>query len=148
VKLEELPTPPKVSALRALPGGRRLGIFGGANGLYFYEELRRGAVGIMTGAAVPDVLVRIYRRFRSGDAAGAAGLFDRHASYLRYEGQPGIGLALRKEVLRLRGAIRESAVRQPGPGLDAVTRAELADMLDRAGIPLAGAPARPHRARG
>ena len=42
-----------------------------------------------------------------------------------------IGLALRKEVLRLRGAIRSSYVRPPGPSLDDVTRAELRAILAR-----------------
>ncbi len=40
-------------------------------------------------------------------------------------------LALRKEVLRLRGAIRSSHVRPPGPSLDDVTRAELRAILER-----------------
>lgn len=134
VKLEEPPTPTKITALRALPGGERLRIFGGMNAMYFFEELSRGAVGIMTGAAVPDVLVEIYQRFRAGDPAGAAALFDRHASYIRYEGQQGIGLGLRKEVLRLRGAIRDGFVRPPGATLDAVTRAELHATLRRTGL--------------
>jgi 4-hydroxy-tetrahydrodipicolinate synthase len=50
---------------------------------------------------------------------------------IRYEGQQGIGLALRKEVLRLRGAIRSSHVRPPGPSLDDVTRAERRAILER-----------------
>jgi 4-hydroxy-tetrahydrodipicolinate synthase len=120
--------------MRRLPGGEGVGIFGGQNALYFYEELARGSIGIMTGAAVPDILVRIYDAFTAGDRAGAAALYDRYASYIRYEGQPGIGLALRKELLRLRGAIRSSAVRQPGPTLDDLTRRELADILARLGI--------------
>jgi 4-hydroxy-tetrahydrodipicolinate synthase len=134
VKLEEAPTPTKITAMRRLPGGEGVGIFGGQNALYFYEELARGSIGIMTGAAVPDILVRIYDAFTAGDRAGAAALYDRYASYIRYEGQPGIGLALRKELLRLRGAIRSSAVRQPGPTLDDLTRRELADILARLGI--------------
>jgi 4-hydroxy-tetrahydrodipicolinate synthase len=131
VKLEEAPTPTKITALRRLPGGERFRIFGGMNGMFFFEELSRGAVGIMTGVAVPDVLVRIYDLFRAGDVAGAAAMYDRYASYIRYEGQQGIGLALRKEVLRLRGAIRSSYVRPPGPSLDDVTRAELRAILER-----------------
>ena len=134
VKLEEAPTPTKITAMRRLPGGEGVGIFGGQNALYFYEELARGSIGIMTGAAVPDILVRIYDAFTAGDRTGAAALYDRYASYIRYEGQPGIGLALRKELLRLRGAIRSSAVRQPGPTLDDLTRRELADILARLGI--------------
>jgi 4-hydroxy-tetrahydrodipicolinate synthase len=134
VKLEEPPTPTKITALRRLPGGEAIRIFGGMNAMYFYEELSRGAVGIMTGAAVPDVLVQIYTAFARGDRSGAAAIFDRYASYIRYEGQQGVGLALRKEVLRLRGAIRTSAVRQPGPALDGVTRQELHDILARVNI--------------
>lgn len=134
VKLEEAPTPTKITAMRRLPGGDRARIFGGQNAMYFYEELSRGAVGIMTGAAIPDVLVRIFTAFRQGNRAGAAAIFDRYASYIRYEGQQGVGLALRKELLRLRGAIATSTVRQPGPVLDDVTRQELADILARAGI--------------
>ena len=134
VKLEEAPTPTKITAMRRLPGGDRARIFGGQNGMYFPEELSRGAVGIMTGVALPDLLVRIFTMFERGDRAGAAALFDRYASYIRYEGQQGIGLALRKEVLRLRGAIATSTVRQPGPVLDDVTRQELADILARLGV--------------
>ncbi len=134
VKLEEPPTPTKITALRRLPGGDRFRIFGGMNGMFFFEELSRGAVGIMTGVAVPDVLVRIYDLFRAGDVAGAAAMYDRYASYIRHEGQQGIGLALRKEVLRLRGAIRSSYVRPPGPTLDDVTRAELRAILERSKV--------------
>ena len=134
IKLEEAPTPTKITAMRRLPGSDGVRIFGGQNAMYFYEELSRGAVGIMTGVAVPDILVRIYAAFTAGDRAGAAAIYDRYASYIRYEGQQGIGLALRKELLRLRGAIASSAVRQPGPSLDDVTRKELADILARLGI--------------
>jgi 4-hydroxy-tetrahydrodipicolinate synthase len=134
VKLEEPPTPTKITALRRLPGSDRLRIFGGMNGMYFFEELSRGAIGIMTGVAVPDILVAIYDLFAAGNAAGAAEMYDRYASYIRYEGQAGVGIALRKEVLRLRGAIRSSYVRPPGPALDDVTRAELRAILERAGI--------------
>ena len=74
----------EITALRRLPGGDRFRIFGGMNGMFFFEELSRGAVGIMTGVAVPDVLVRIYDLFRAGDVAGAAATYDRYASYIRY----------------------------------------------------------------
>ena len=134
VKLEEPPTPAKITALRGVPGGDRARVFGGANGMYFVEELGRGAVGIMTGMAFPDILVEIHAAFARGDRAAAHAVFDRYASYIRYEGQPGIGLALRKEVLRRRGATATGLTRAPGPGLDGVTLAELDDILDRLGL--------------
>src|SRR5262249_5586170 len=118
VKLEEPPTPTKLTALRRLPGGERLRVFGGMNAFYFIEELARGAVGVMTAFAFPDILVEIHDLFRRGDAPAAAAVFDRYASLIRYDGQQGIGLALRKEVLRRPGAIPCAAVRPPAPGLD------------------------------
>jgi 4-hydroxy-tetrahydrodipicolinate synthase len=85
VKLEEPPTPTKITALGRLPGSDRLRIFGGMNGMYFFEELSRGAIGVMTGVAVPDILVKIYDLFVAGNVAGAAEMYDRYASYIRYE---------------------------------------------------------------
>jgi len=35
----------------------------------------------------------------AGNMAGAAEMYDRYASYIRYEGQVGVGIALRKEPL-------------------------------------------------
>jgi hypothetical protein len=43
-----------------------------------------------TGVAVPDILVKIYDLFAAGNAAGASEMYDRYASYIRYEGQVGV----------------------------------------------------------
>jgi 4-hydroxy-tetrahydrodipicolinate synthase len=66
--------------------------------------------------------------------AGAAAAYDRAASFIRYDGQQGIGLAIRKEVLRRRGAIATATVRPPGATLDDVTAAELTAILERLGL--------------
>ena len=55
VKLEEPPTLPKITRLRALFGDR-VAIFGGLGGVYFFEELSRGADGAMTGFPFPEAL--------------------------------------------------------------------------------------------
>jgi dihydrodipicolinate synthase/N-acetylneuraminate lyase len=111
-------------------------------GVYFHEELLRGADGTMTGFAFPEILVGIYERFRAGRRAEAAALFDRYASLIRYEGQPGVGLAIRKEILRRRGAIRCAGVRSPGSVLDEDTARELDGVLERMGIEAGPAPVR------
>ncbi len=129
VKLEEAPTLPKITAIReALED--RVGIFGGLGGLYYLEELQRGAAGIMTGFAYYEVLQEIYRRFAARDRAGAAKIFYRWLPLIRYEAQPGIGLALRKETLRRRGIIKHATVRQPGPILDRTTLQELEQIIE------------------
>lgn len=83
----------------------------------------------MTGFSYPEVLVAIYKAYRGGDEAKAAELFYRACPILRYEFQPGVGLAIRKEVYRQRGAIRSAFVRHPGAQIDAQLRVELASAL-------------------
>ena len=81
----------------------------------------------MTGFAFPELLVEIVRLFRDGRRDDAADLFYRNVALMRFEFQEGIGMAIRKEVLRRRGAIAHAAVRQPAAALDASTR----EALDR-----------------
>lgn len=128
IKLEELPSPVKASQVLAA-AKQPVAMYGGMGGVYFYEELLRGAVGTMTGFAFPEVLVGVYAAFTAGDRAGARTLFYQYLPLIRYEGQPVIGLALRKEIFRRRGIIVSALIRHPGPTLDPGSRAELDEML-------------------
>ena len=53
LKLEEAPTLPKITRLRSLLEPAPA-IFGGLGGVYFFEELSRGAAGAMTGFPYPE----------------------------------------------------------------------------------------------
>lgn len=128
IKLEEPPTGPKISQLRRLCPD--LSILGGLGGMYFLEELQRGADGIMTGFSYPELLVAIYRCFLQGDMQEAQRIFYSACPLLRFEFQPGIGLAVRKEVYRQRGAIQTAYVRHPGAQIDAELRRELSQLLE------------------
>lgn len=83
----------------------------------------------MTGFSYPEVLVAVYRAFVGGDVAAARRTFYAACPLIRYEFQPGIGLALRKEVYRSRGAIRSAHVRHPGAQIDPVAQRELANVI-------------------
>jgi 4-hydroxy-tetrahydrodipicolinate synthase len=133
IKLEDPPTPVKLTHIRKLLGGRAQ-IFGGLGGAFFLEELRRGADGTMTGFAFSEILVAIYRQSAAGRATQARAIFERYLPLIRYEAQPGIGLALRKELLRRRGAIRTSVLRPPAQPLDPETLAELDATLAAVGL--------------
>lgn len=133
IKLEEPPTPPKLSRIRSLTQ-LDLDIFGGLGGVYFLEELNRGACGTMTGFAFPEILVAIYRHFTAGRSERAREIFYRYLPYIRFEGQAAIGLAIRKEVLRLRGAIACGGIRHPGMTLDPGTRDELRALMEHLGL--------------
>ena len=132
IKLEEAPTLPKITRLRALLG-ESAAIFGGLGGVYFFEELSRGAVGAMTGFPYPEALRAIREHFAAGRRAEARALFYRWLPLIRYESQPGAtpgtSMALRKEILRRRGWIRSAYVRPPATILDGETLEELDEVL-------------------
>jgi len=132
VKLEEPPTLPKITRLRALFGSR-VALFGGLGGVYFFEELSRGADGDMTGFPYPEALRAIREHFVAGRRDEARALFYRWLPLIRYESQPGAtpgtAVGIRKEILRRRGWITSALVRPPAPALDAGTHDELGELL-------------------
>lgn len=131
-KHEDCPGLGKLSSLRANDAGRRrVSILVGNSGLFLPQELARGADGAMTGFAYPEMLVDVCRAYAAGEAARGEDIFDLYLPLVRYESQPGLGLAIRKEVLRRRGAIRSALVRAPGPKLSAADHAELTGLMDR-----------------
>ncbi len=132
IKLEEAPVPHKLS--RILEKNPEAKIFGGLGGLYFLQELERGAVGTMTGFAYTEILVSIYQDFSEGRVDQARETFYKYLPLISYEGQAAVGLAIRKEVLRRRGAIRCSAIRAPGIRVDARGQEEITRVLARVGL--------------
>jgi 4-hydroxy-tetrahydrodipicolinate synthase len=135
IKLEDEPSPPKVGRLLALRPELR--VMGGLGAIMLLEELRRGAVGTMTGFGFPELLVEIVGAFRAGDEARAREVFHRILPLIRFENQPGINLAIRKHVYRRRGAIGTDRLRAPGPALDAGTIRDLDLVLESVGLSLA-----------
>ncbi len=129
IKLEDPPTPFKTSRILEAAKDIQVRIFGGLGGVFLLEELMAGATGAMTGFAYPEILVEIVKAYRAGDVDGAADVFYRNVALMRFEFQEGIGMAIRKEVLRRRGALDSSAIRAPGAKLDAATTAALDRIL-------------------
>jgi 4-hydroxy-tetrahydrodipicolinate synthase len=127
IKLEDAPTPFKTA--RILEQTRDVRIFGGLGGVFLLEELMAGATGAMTGFAYPEMLIEVVSAWRTGDRARAADAFYRYVPLMRFEFQEGIGMAIRKEVLRRRGALADAGVRPPAATLDAPTRAALDAVL-------------------
>jgi len=133
LKHEDWPGLAKITALRRAEaaGGRRISILCGNGGLFLPEELGRGADGAMTGFAFPEMLAQVVSLAQAGDAERAQDLFDAHLPLVRYEQQPGAGLAVRKYVLARRGAIASEAQRAPGAALPPEARAEVDRMIAR-----------------
>lgn len=134
LKHEDWPGLEKISRLRGFQAEgsmRPISILCGNGGLFLDFETERGADGAMTGYAFPDMLVDVVRLAAAGERDAAHDLFDAHLPLLRYEQQPGVGLAVRKYVMARRGMIASDAQRTPSAGLSAAAKAEVEYLLSR-----------------
>ncbi len=134
LKAEDWPGLDKLTAIRRMEAeGKmpRVSILGGVGGQFLPEELARGADGIMTGYAFPEMLVKVCALMWAGQRDAAQDLFDIHLPLIRTEVQPGLGLAIRKYVLKRRGIIAHDTLRAPGPKLTAETAGEVDYLLGR-----------------
>ena len=133
LKHEDWPGLDKLSAVRAAEdaGARRISILTANGGIFLPFELIRGADGTMTGFAYPEMLVGVYERFLAGEREAMLDLFDLYLPLVRFEQQPGLGLAARKYVLWRRGALASPAFRAPGPALTQDTQAEIEWLMQR-----------------
>ena len=103
----------------------------GNGGLFLPQEMQRGADGAMTGFAYPEMLVEVIKLHQQGKSDEAEDLFDIYLPYVRYEQQPGLGLAIRKETLLRRGAINSSKSPDPGQSLSLQDTKELSRLITR-----------------
>jgi 4-hydroxy-tetrahydrodipicolinate synthase len=136
LKHEDWPGLEKISALRGFQKDqsmREISILTGNGGLFLDFEMERGADGAMTGYAFPEMLADVVRWSKQGCRDQAHDLFDAHLPLLRYEQQQGIGLAVRKYVMRRRGILGSDAQRKPGAGLTPAAKAEIEYLLGRLG---------------
>ncbi|TNJ68015.1 dihydrodipicolinate synthase family protein [Paenibacillus hemerocallicola] len=129
VKVEAPPTTVKITEVIEQSEGR-LTVFGGLNGMYYYEELCRGAVGTMPACEFPDVCVRIYQLWKSGERDSAKALFYQYLPFIRIGTIAGFAMSVHKEVLKAGGVIRSSRVRNPNAPIDDALRREVFETLE------------------
>jgi 4-hydroxy-tetrahydrodipicolinate synthase len=115
VKMEAVPTAARMAEILSL--NSELVVVGGLGGLYLIDELSSGSAGTMTGFALPEALVEIVRDFAS-EPLSAATKWERLLPLMHLEAASPLGLAVRKEVWRLRGVISTNRCRRAGAELD------------------------------
>jgi 4-hydroxy-tetrahydrodipicolinate synthase len=128
IKAEATPTPPKIRALIEGMQDRRIPILTGLGALYGLFDLEAGSNGFNTGFAFPEVLMAMRKAARDGDWPRAREIYARFLPLIVFEQQPGV--AIRKEILRLRGAIAGSRVRHPGTAIAPTVADQLKRLLD------------------
>jgi 4-hydroxy-tetrahydrodipicolinate synthase len=134
LKAEDWPGLEKISALRGFQKDgslRALSIMVANGGLFLDFEMARGADGSNTGYAFPEMLIAVVRAMKAGERDRAHDVFDAHLPLLRYEQQPGVGLAVRKYVMMRRGLLASDAQRKPGARLSSAATAEVDFLLGR-----------------
>lgn len=134
LKHEEFPGLRKITQLRhqaKTEDLRRVSILVGNNGLYIPQEMLRGADGVMTGFSYPEMLAEVVRLFQADRPDEAEDVFDCYLPLIKHEFQVGIALAIRKEILRRRGAIKSAMTRSPGPILNTDDLLELERLINR-----------------
>ena len=134
LKHEDWPGLEKISTLRGWERDgalRHIAILCGNGGLFLDYEMERGADGANTGYCFPDMLCDVVRLTAAGQREEAHDLFDAHLPLLRYEQQPGVGLAVRKYVLMKRGILTSAAQRKPAAPMSKTAQAEVDHLLAR-----------------
>ena len=117
--------PPTVLAIAELRASVDVPVFGGLGGQNLLDELHAGAAGAMTGFSYPEGLISCIDAWQKGGFEAARDALAPYLPLINFEQQPRIALALRKELLRQRGFIKESAARPPAASFPEALHAAL-----------------------
>ncbi len=128
IKEEAVPTAQKIRTLAAGMKERKVPVLTGLGALYGLFDLQAGSSGFNTGFAFPEALSAMVRAARAADWKRVREIYTRFLPLIVFEQQPGV--AVRKEILKLRGAIGSGKVRHPGAALPTATADQLHDLLD------------------
>jgi 4-hydroxy-tetrahydrodipicolinate synthase len=144
VKEESAYPAQSVGEIIRLAGDKLHGVMGGRGGKTLMEEVRHGVSGTMPACEIADVHVALWDAIEAQDERLSRKIFQRLLPLIDLEGS--YGMAMMKEVLKMRGVISSVNFRQPGfRRLDQHALAEAALIMDDLADWML--PAYPHRTR-
>jgi 4-hydroxy-tetrahydrodipicolinate synthase len=111
IKEETNPILQHINEIIALDTGNCAGVFGGANGSYLIDELKRGACGNMPAGGMVDVQVKIYNLYRAGNIDEAERISHKLLPLLNYATV--YGVSFHKYVMWRRGVLNSPFARDP-----------------------------------
>jgi len=130
VKAEMPGAADKLRAVIDLAGPDLPGPCDGEESVTLLPDLDAGAVGTMPSCAIPDVLARVVRSYRSGDRDAAVAEWERYLPMIHYENRQ-CGLRATKALMYEGGIITSEAVRAPLAPLPPPVRAGLLEHARR-----------------
>ena len=129
VKEESAYPPQTVGEIIRLTGDKVEGVMGGRGGKTLMEEVRHGVSGTMPACEIADVHVALWNAIEAKDQVRAREIFRHMLQLIDLEGS--YGMPMMKQVLKLRGVIPHTAVRQSGfRSLDQKAIEEISAVLD------------------
>ncbi len=133
-KIETLPTPNRFSETSEL-AGRNLSMSGGANGVFFIEEIRRCAKGTMHGIALCDIVRKIWDAFQAGGEVAAKSMWNLYQPLVKlYTHAEGQMYWVAKEILRRRGVFTGAYPRMAAVKPDGGIFRELDSLMEGLGV--------------
>jgi dihydrodipicolinate synthase/N-acetylneuraminate lyase len=106
--------------------------YSGNGGIFAIEAFEAGAWGIMPGVATVRQFIKIYDLYMQGKKEDARDVFENILPLVWYEDQSvEFYIACEKELLKHRGIIQESILRDPGEILYEVDKRELYTLYNR-----------------
>jgi 4-hydroxy-tetrahydrodipicolinate synthase len=132
--LQDFPARPNITRMRA-ELSRPAQILTGNNCQFIVQEMERGADGPMAGFSYPEMLSGLYDLMTAGQRCAAHDLFNRYLPLLKHKAQGQRSIALRKELMRRRGALSSNALRGPEPKLTQTDLAKLDVLIGRMDLP-------------
>ncbi len=131
VKVESLPSAPKVTALRA-QGFRAIGGYGA---VHLPEDLDAGVCAIMPGCGIARVYTELWRLYHDGERDGFWERFTAALPLLSFQmSSLDLFIAVQKELLVRTGVFSSGSVRRPGSALSDYHRSRLDELLVRTGL--------------
>lgn len=129
VKIETPPTGAKITALLQQGGGSPAAI-GGYGGIYFLDEMVRGAVGAFIGCAMPDLFLAVRQALAAGDRDAAARIFHHYLPLLvcALTSLDAFN-EIQKRLLQRAGVFRHAVMRRPHVPVDRAQWQYLDDLL-------------------
>ena len=112
-------------------GIRRISILSGRGALFAALAQMRGADGVASGFAYPEMLVEVFDAVGRGDNDAACDLYDIFLPLICHELQPKIGVPVRKYILYKRGLLTSPLARPPAPAITDADKAEVDFLLER-----------------
>ena len=118
IKLESMPTIPKFDFCNTNSSREKLILFGGAGGLFFLEELRRGSSGTMPGSTLPDIFVKVWNLWQKKDFDNALSFYSNYSQLIKILAQSqGLSNWIYKYIMYKRGIFSKSSIHARNPAM-------------------------------